>query len=602
MRISRTRPVVRIATILTMVAAGAAGMVAATSLGNVARAATTHDFARVAGQVPKYGELDCNGFSPVQRPRRPMLCTDIRGIPGAGNQNSWDGRFFDNGHYIGHDEPDATFISNRPGSGNNVSWHFKIGQDPAAMPNATHPGHDVARWFELSPAPWLSMALCNPHSYPQLPCKPNSDRNAPRCRPTVFCKSGQYPGGGSAFMELQFYPPGNAPFYDNESCDNTHWCVALTIDSLECTENYASCNVDCEEPVNFAFVQTNGVPDTSGGGFVPDNKTLLINPGDSISVHIYDAPAPADPAAHLRASKALKVVVKDETTGKSGFIQASAKNGFVYYSMSDCSAHPFNFQPEYNTAARGNYVPWAALQTNISTEFEIGHFEPCASLSDPFPNNDDPPSSSSGPNPFDESDVGGSYNKCVGGYEPSGASEGPETADGICYAAGDTHPGYAGPGTSSPPNEVTGCQDNYEQNGDLDFDGIDYYPEWPTGVSPTSRLPGSFVETLPTTRGNPYSEFFLQSDVGLSEYYSPGCRVKSSGCTIPPKGPGHFYPYWSMEKRHGVCYLLFGNVTRRANDLGKDKQYGWDRYQRLGFPEFEGRFRRASCPAKLVKS
>ena len=28
-------------------------------------------------------------------------------------------------------------------------------------------------------------------------------------------------------------------------------------------------------------------------------------------------------------------------------------------------------------------IPWAALQTNISTEFETGHWEPCTSVTDP---------------------------------------------------------------------------------------------------------------------------------------------------------------------------------------------------------------------------
>ena len=49
-------------------------------------------------------------------------------------------------------------------------------------------------------------------------------------------------------MEMQFYPPGFPPFVDAISCDNTHWCAALTIDSLECTYGFATCNANCEEP------------------------------------------------------------------------------------------------------------------------------------------------------------------------------------------------------------------------------------------------------------------------------------------------------------------------------------------------------------------
>ena len=61
-------------------------------------------------------------------------------------------------------------------------------------------------------------------------------------------------------MELQFYPPGYTPFIDNTSCSKTKWCAALTIDSLECTFGFATCNNNCIEPVNFAYLQTNGVP------------------------------------------------------------------------------------------------------------------------------------------------------------------------------------------------------------------------------------------------------------------------------------------------------------------------------------------------------
>ena len=43
------------------------------------------------------------------------LCTDIRGDSAIDNSNAWGGRFYDNGHYIGHDEPDTTFLSNQPG-------------------------------------------------------------------------------------------------------------------------------------------------------------------------------------------------------------------------------------------------------------------------------------------------------------------------------------------------------------------------------------------------------------------------------------------------------------------------------------------------------
>ncbi len=194
------------------------------------------------------GELDCNGYSPIQTSvKHTMLCTDIRGFANVNNANNWNSRFYDNGVYIGHDEPDMTFLSSAPGSGDNVTWTETIGKDPAAAPTETNPGNDVTHYFQLTPAPWFSMAICDSNSYPQLPCTAQSDANAPK---------GSYPGAGSAFMEMQLYPPGMPPFVDSTSCDDSHWCAALTIDSHECTFQFAQCNNNCEEPVNFAWIQT----------------------------------------------------------------------------------------------------------------------------------------------------------------------------------------------------------------------------------------------------------------------------------------------------------------------------------------------------------
>lgn len=533
----------------------------------------------------KAGELDCNGDSSVQKPIRAMTCTDIRGLASVNNANTWGGKFYDNGQYIGHDEPDATFLSSRPGSGDSVTWTETLGSDPTALPTTTTPGSDVSHWFELSPAPWFSMAMCDSNSYPQLPCTPQSDANAPACPNVNGCNPNLYPGGGSAFMEMQFYPPGEAPFIDSISCDNTHWCAALNIDSLECTYGFASCNTACEEPVNFAFIQTNGVPTGapnpqtgSSAKFIPNAQTLLMNPGDKVVTHMFNAPAPG-------GGSAFEVVIDDLTLHTSGFMQASAANGFQNTSIVDCSGAPFNFQPEYNTAKTGNVIPWAALQTNISTEYETGHFEACTSLTNPFTSN-----------PFDPSDTGGAYNGCVGKYETAGGPEGAETGDAMCYLAGDTHPGYAGTGTSTPPNEVTGCQANTYQNGDLDFDGSPYWTEWPTSTT-AGTYPASFVQSMPTSSGHQYGHWFIQTDIALSE---ASCTPTTlSGCTVPPAGPGNFYPYWSEAHSGGACVFEFGNVSSGVRDFGKDAQYGTNQFSRLGYPEFEGPVHSTACPSKM---
>ena len=74
--------------------------------------------------------LDCNGFSPAYPPAVPamkMRCTDPVTVYGGHSY-----KFYDNGHYIGHDEPSVKFISNAPGSGNTMTYFQQLSTDPAA--------------------------------------------------------------------------------------------------------------------------------------------------------------------------------------------------------------------------------------------------------------------------------------------------------------------------------------------------------------------------------------------------------------------------------------------------------------------------------------
>jgi hypothetical protein len=564
-----------------------AGSLVGLLLAVVAVAAFSGSAAAGSASTPRLGALDCNGFSPAQHSIKPSgVCTDIRGFYGIKNQNTWDGRFFDNGHYIGHDEPDLTFLSSRPGSGNDVTWTETLGTDPVAAPTVATPGSDVTHWFELSVAPWFSMALCNPYSYPQTSCKPESDRNAPRQGFPGAPHHG-YPGGGSSFLEVQFYPPGEAPFFDNISCDNTHWCASLHINDAECTLNFAHCNVNCEEPTNFGWIQRDGVPTGPAGPQVatiatvtPNDQTLLMNPGDTIKVHIFDSVLEG-------GGQALEVHIDDMSTGQSGFMQASAANGFMATRIGNCSGVPFNYQPEYSTAKLGNIIPWAAIQADISTQFEIGHWTPCSSLSDL--STDFGLDSITAGDPF--------FLTCNGPYESTtdSASDNPEGfgGDALCYPAGDTHTALNQFGVTADPNTMNGCLDQLA-GGDIDFDGTSYWADWPTGASPTATTPGSFVQAAPTSNGQSYDQSFFQTDVGLSE---AACEASLSGCTVPPDGPGHFYPYWSTIRSGGQCSIVFGNVTGGSgvNDFGGDAQYGTDLRNEIGYDEFESPVTDAVC-------
>jgi hypothetical protein len=491
-----------------------------------------------AGIRPKaVGMLDCNGFSPIQRTLKVTgACSDPKGYEG--------GRFYDNGHYIGHDEPIARFLSHDPGSGNDVLWNETLPRDPAHRPTVSKPGSDITHWFELSVAPWFSMALCNPRSYPLAQCTPKSDTNA---------SHSTNPGGGSSFLEVQFYPPGYGPFVDNISCDNTHWCASLHINDLECTAFFGSCNPDCIEPTNFAFIQTDGVPTGPPGPqlanlatFTPNSHTLQMNPGDRLSVHIWDAGIGG-------GQHALEVRVDDHTTGQSGYMIASAKNGYMATSYKDCSGHPWNYRPEYDTAGAQESIPWAALETNISTQFEIGHFIPCSqvrhsgtfqfgSFSDTF------------------------WKQCRGPYESTTSNENGEVNDAPCYKEGDTH------GGTSPPNLVTGCDMFFFQNGDLDFDGTPYWRDWPDKTS-AGPFPSPFLQENAVTKGRQYDHIQFQTDVAASES-TCGPWPNQNGCRVPPPGaPGKFYPYWTFAKVAGACVWEFGRMSN-GNDFGKLNQYG----------------------------
>ena len=545
--------------------------------------AVTAGSAAAAVTPSAYGELDCNGHSNMQKSvKLTFACADIRGFANESNANTWGGRFYDNGYYIGHDEPDISFLSSKPGSGNDVSYTTTLPRDPRAAPTVNRPGNDVAATFELTPAFWYSMALCDPNSYPQSTCAPNSDSNAPTCAGTNI--TGCSSGGGSAVLELQLYPPGEPPFSTAVSCNDSHWCAALTIDSLECTTGFATCNAACEEPVNFGFIQRNGVPtgpaspqNMNLASVTPNDQTLMMNPGDRISVHIFDTPAPG-------GGQALETQIHDWSTGQTGWMQASAANGFMNTSISDCSGTPYNFQPAYSTASASNTVPWAAVSTNIGAAVETGHWTPCSSVTQPGPFQSYPFLTVT------------AWSKCHGAYErptdPSNPNTFPEPTDQPCYPAGDTFASLNGAGTTT-----TGCLD-FSAGGDLDFDGSPYWPEWPVASFPTWKLPGSLVVGLPTSDGSQYPQYYLQTDTALSETTCANDPASQTACAVPPPGaPGNFYPYWSRVNSFFGCALEFGNVRfgPGVDSMGGAAQYGSNQFATLGYPEIIGPVQDNTC-------
>ena len=571
--------------------------------------------------------LDCNGWSLKYKPvfaTHRELCTDPRGAKyGKGYASSLNyytskGRFIDNGHYVGHDEPSVKFISTTPGSGNTMTYLMRLPRDPVAPPTNTG---SVTHYVELSVAPWFGLPICDPASYPQNPCTPDSDTNTGLNSPT---------DAGSAFMELQFYPPGFTPFADNVSCSATKGCAAMTIDSLESEFNFANLNPNCPEPTNFGYLQRNGVPtgppspqlmNVSTG--TPNAQTLEMNPGDVLKVQISDP--------HRGAGPGFTTKVTDLTTGRSGFMVASAANGFMNTNYKTCAGSPHTFHAEYSSARIQNQVPWAALETGVLMEQETGHSEVCASLAnrDPF----------TFPGFVDKR----VFDTCVGGPSEGKTTRGEggcnlttgncvnpttegttgpiacpsksfvsgqlcEFADGICLPQGTRTVTVNGqPVKETSP--VNTCAANRFQNGDLDFDGVPYQKHsWPDGSPshPTSfRYVGPFM-----ANGRPYPSIQFETDAPGSAFL---CNVFTGlNCDLPPLA-AHFYPFYTMTNKQPLgspvslpakaCVWNFGNNIQQVTtqNFGQQAQYGAPNLARFGGtsisapaanPEFSGH-----CPA-----
>lgn len=441
------------------------------------------------------------------------------------------------GKYVGHDEPSNLFYSNIPGSGNHMVYTLQLPKDP----QGTNAGPDRAFNWQLHPAFWFGMAMCDTQSYPEQvsTCTPDSDGN-------ILDPSVSPNHAGTAFTELQFYPPAGVLRPNGFSCAPTQWCVALTIDSLSADPVHGTVlNPTCsaitgQEYVNFAFLTKNGKAQapanpvqSTAATVTPDpNKALFMNSGDKLVVSLQDTP------------HGLLTDVLDLTTGQNGFMVASAQNTFgqVKFAPSpstECTNIPFDFHPMYSTSSEQTRVIWAAHTYNIAFSDEIGHFDFC-----------------NGP-----IDTNGN---CTG---TEGAGNNIEPADGDdngCF-----------PANAPSVVKVSGC---FGTN--TGFDGLPYQPVWPDGN--TRDHPTSLRFTSPLTgpgdRFN-YSRAAFEADLPAIE---STCNVQTgAGCTLIPTTddgtPANFYPFYTVDQHiPGFCQWLLGNDIpgQTTNDFGKNQEYG----------------------------
>ncbi len=500
--------------------------------------------------------------------------------------------------YIGHDEPATLFYSNRPGSGNNVTYQLRLPKDPPTAPRQN--GSGGTDNFQDRATFWLGMVMCDDQGSPNpdgtsldghatVPCKPDSNSNIYNSQnpssPRYFGL-----GPGQAYEEMQFYPPGWVPWPAGIGCTGKQWCAALNIDTFSENDNTGQFNnTDClntvgPEPVNFAFLTKNGVASSPANPNHPEHFTpdlahdFLMNPGDNLTVRMFDTP------------NGFRVVVTDHTTHTHGSMTAGTANGFgnVVFdpNASSCTVQPYNFHPEFSTSTPATRNVTAAHTYNVAFSDEIGHFEYCGKVGT------DPDSTCLEPLGADTND---------------GDTAGPDPAgdDDLCL-----------PASASLKVKIGGCLDI-----DGDFDGVSYNFTWPGSISnPVADHllnPQSFLFTSPTVNGHNFSSMAFESDISRDESDDTAFRVDTTcqrhllnpsdpspgtGCVNPPPN-SVFYPFYSTrntalgcEWQEGGPYIPgtthlfggsahaeygplraisypsnpFGTITKRFNDFRRD--------------------------------
>jgi hypothetical protein len=479
----------------------------------------------LAAQTQRINNFDCeDSFS---------LCTERQ------DNRSYDPQY--KGRYIGHDEPSVLFYSNVAGSGSNNQYKLTLPRDPVKFPTDAHAngsGHPTVWNFQLHPAFWFGMALCDSQSYPEFThtCEPATDANIfDSGDPNSSKYIGRHPG--TAFLELQFYPPGWVNGYTQ-----TQYAAAAAIFSFndkplgpngDIPNNDACLSSVGIEPANLALITLDGKSQAPADPLNNDpakqsviaGKTFLMSPGDELIVTLSDTPA------------GLRITLKDLTSGKTGSMTASKANGFAQVifapDASTCSSRPYAFHPMYATSGLHTRVPWAAHSYNIAFSDEIGHFNYC-DLQD---NSIIPGLGTCLKSPVEDVISGGMH----------------EVDDTFCV---DTNSSIQF-GSLKP---LGGCLDS-----DVDFDGVSYHHAWPgsggdpwhfDAVPEPVRFTSAKFKTAAGDTLKAYSRIAFEADMPAIEG-SLCDRVTGAGCVNPPPG-ALFYPIFTTTERNGECWWQFG--------------------------------------------
>jgi hypothetical protein len=483
------------------------------------------------------------------------LCADL-----------WNGQNYE-GAYSGHDEPALLFYSHRRGSGNSSIYLLTLPNDPPKVP--TQDGKGGTWNFQLHPAFWFGMAMCDTQSAPNFTteCEPDSDENIfDNPDPNADDYIGHHPGG--AFMEMQFYPPGwiGTPGFINA----TQWLAALNIDSDGASQvtgklNNAACLRSVgQETVNFATITRNGIPifppnpaRLNFGANNPDfNNILTFNPGDTLLVILHDTPA------------GFEVIIKDITTGDSGKMVASGANGFgqVLFEpdATACSVVPYDFHPMYTTSSEHTRLTWTAHSFNVSFSDEIGHFEFCDAARTTRP-----------------------FSCLVPGVEDTKV----DADDTFCISPAEF-------GLPVPPFiGIMGCIST-----EFDFDGTPYGNNWP-GTNPDPVQDQQFHAqpvrfTSPLFFGEEglqnYRRVAFETDLPATEQQlATPCNTDTGQDCVNPPVPGAFYPFYTTigggedsDDEDSACQWQLGGdfIPGTTRDFGGSSSAEYGDLLPLNFP------------------
>ena len=258
--------------------------------------------------------------------------------------------------------------------------------DPPILPEAGRHRRrpSTSRTGSRSGSGWTCATTSRHPSSRTIPARRTATRtSSTEPTPTQADYIGHHPG--TAFLELQFYPPGWVPFQNAISCDATQ--VVRGDGDLQLQQRPEHRRRQqrrlpehgrASSPPNFAFITKSGHapgaarpagPHAARRSHPTRPRTCSWAPGDAIDISIHDS------------ADGLVTEIGDLTTGESGSMTASIANGFAQVNYDptrrDVHADAVRVPPDVLTSSEHTRVPWAAHSYNVAFSDEIGHFEYC---------------------------------------------------------------------------------------------------------------------------------------------------------------------------------------------------------------------------------